>query len=175
MTIKDIEEKIKKTNEDISLYKIEYKDIVFEERVKLKCFYCKRYNNNWKCPPRIPDIDYKKVIDEYENIIVVVIRMEIKDNYEQVRNESTNKLHRILLFLEQELFNENNSLAISFIGGSCKLCKNGCAEDKCRQPNLARIPVEATGINLIKTLRKQGVDIKFPVKNEIHRYGMLLW
>lgn len=173
--IKDIEERIKEFNENINLYKIDYQDIVFEERVKLNCFYCKRYNNNWKCPPRIPDIDYKKVITEYKNILVIAIKMKIENNYEQVRTESTNKLHHILLCLEQELFNNNNSLAVSFIGGSCKLCKNGCAEDRCRQPSLARIPVEATGINLVDTLKKKGINIEFPIKEEIYRYGMLLW
>ena len=36
------------------------KKIVFEERVKMNCFYCGRYGNNWRCPPHIPDVDYKK-------------------------------------------------------------------------------------------------------------------
>ena len=43
-------------------------------------------------------------------------------------------------------------MAISFIGGSCKLCKNGCAKDKCNNPGMARIPLEATGVNVIKSL-----------------------
>ena len=50
-------------------------------------------------------------------------------------------LHSIVLKLEKESFALNNHFSIGFIGGSCKLCKEGCPP-KCTHPDLARIPVE---------------------------------
>lgn len=176
MDIDFLEDKLKEFNSELKINKIIFDDIIFEERVKINCFYCKKYNVNWTCPPKIPDIDYRKVIKEYRNIAIVSIGMNIdENNFNDIRNQSTNILHKSLLFLENILWDNNNSLAISFIGGSCKLCKNGCAEDKCRQPNLARIPIEATGINVVSTLKKIGIDVVFPIKYKLSRYGMILW
>ena len=42
-------------------------ELVFEENVRMNCFYCGRYNNNWRCPPNLPDIDYRKMVREYEH------------------------------------------------------------------------------------------------------------
>lgn len=159
----------------LQIYPITFNDIIFEERVHLNCFYCGKYNNNWKCPPKIPILDYQKIISEYSNVAIVAINMAVDNNFDNVRTESTNNLHHALLMLEKELWNKNNSLAVSFIGGSCKLCKNGCAEDKCRQPSLARMPIESTGINVIATLKNIDVGIVFPIKDNLSRYGMLLW
>ena len=98
-----------------------------------------------------------------------------KEDYEIVRTESSVKIHRTLLGLENFMRGKNYPLVTSFIGGSCKLCKEGCPPDGCNLPHLARIPIEATGINLISSLKKIDIDIKFPVKDEICRYGILLW
>jgi predicted metal-binding protein len=170
-----LEEELKKYDKDMRILLIDSKNIVFEERVRLNCFHCKRYSTNWTCPPKIPDIDYKKLISEYNNLAIVSIELKIDNNYEDIRNASTNKLHRGLLYLEKFLFNNNYPLSVSFIGGGCKLCKDGCAEDKCRQPYSARIPIEAIGINVVKTLKNIDIDVIFPVVEKISRYGMILW
>ena len=47
--------------------------LIFEENVKMNCFYCGKYNNNWKCPPNLPDIDYKRMMKEYEVGMAVVL------------------------------------------------------------------------------------------------------
>jgi predicted metal-binding protein len=176
MNIEYLREKLLEFDDRLKIYKIDFQSIIFEERVSLNCFYCSKYNIKWTCPPRIPNIDYKKIISEYSNINIISIDIPITDtNFEDVRTESTNKLHRALLMLEKELWNNNNSLAVSFIGGSCKLCKNGCGENKCNQPGLARIPIEATGINVVESLKSIGIDVIFPIKDKLSRYGMLLW
>lgn len=66
-------------------------------------------------------------------------------------------------------------MAVSFIGGSCKLCKNGCGKDKCNNPYLSRTPVEAIGINVVKSAKENGISITFPPENDIIRIGLLLW
>lgn len=149
----------------------------FESRVALLCFHCARYNNCWTCPPRIPNLDYPKIITtEYKNALLVYCQMPVPpEDFEEVRFRSTEKVHKALLHLEQVLREHNKPMVVSFIGGSCKLCKKGCAADRCRNPYLARIPIEATGVNLVKSLHKVGVDIKFPVTDILKRYGLLLW
>ena len=73
------------------------------------------------------------------------------------------------------MYINNNSLAISFIGGSCKLCKNGCGKERCNNPGMARIPLEATGVNVIKTLENIGIKVQFPIKDRFYRYGLIAW
>lgn len=155
---------------------IDSSKLVFEERVTMNCFYCEKYGNNWRCPPKIPSIDYKKMMEEFDNIMFIYIKMSLEnENYAQVRNESSIKLHRALLECEQWLYNHNNSTSLSFIGGSCKLCKNGCAQDRCANPYYSRTPVEALGINVVKSAELCGIEIKFPPTEYMMRIGLLLW
>ena len=142
----------------------------------MNCFYCSKYDQQWTCPPRIPKLDYKKTIKEYDNILILEISLKVNEvNYSDMRYRSTNEIHSALLKLEKLLWDNNFPLATSFIGGSCKLCKNGCAKDKCRNKSNSRIPIEATGINVVKTLQNIGIQIDFTDNTKINRYGMLLW
>lgn len=155
--------------------RIDIADIEFEQRFELLCFYCARYNAKWTCPPRIPKANYKKIFSEYSNALFVYHLLPLSDDYEKVRTDSSIVLHRALLEIENFLLSNGNAVRISFIGGSCKLCKNDCAPDKCRNPYQARIPLEATGVNVIKTVEKCGIQIKFPAIEMIYRIGLILW
>ena len=167
---------IKSKSPYLDVKSIDFTEIVFEERVKLNCFQCKRHNVNWTCPPKIPEIDYKKLIKEYDNLLIVYCKMPYsKKKDDIIRRDSTNLVHRTLLEAEKLLWENNYPLASSFIGGSCKLCAQGCDSNRCRQPTLARIPIEAAGINIIKSLEKVGLKISFPPKDYMYRVGLLLW
>ena len=168
---------IKKEFNDIEIMKIDTKDIIFEERVKLKCFYCNNYNKKWTCPPKIPSLDYQTIIkSEYPNTVILKVTMFVTiENFEIVRFKTTNRIHLCLGKLEKFLYDNNDSLAVSFIGGSCKLCKNGCTPQSCVNPKQARIPFEAIGVNIVETMKKQNLNIIFPIKNTLSRYGLLLW
>ena len=76
---------------------------------------------------------------------------------------------------DEILLENNHSTVLSFGAGSCKLCKNGCGKDGCNNPYLARSPLEATGCNVEKTLKKYGVDITFPATNHLLLIGLVLW
>lgn len=151
--------------------------IVFEENVKMNCFYCGKYNNNWRCPPNLPDIDYAKMFSEFDEGLFVALNYPITDKlrYEDIRTESSITLHKILLTLEEWMWNHNAANAISFIAGSCKLCKSGCGKDKCNNPYMSRSPLEATGVNVVKSAHKVGINISFPTEKKIMRVGLLLW
>lgn len=156
---------------------IDPKELVFEECILMNCFYCGRYGNNWRCPPNLPDIDFKKMMTEYDAGLFVLLTYypEDEEAYNWYRNESSVVLHKNLLELEKWMYNNNSSTAISFIGGSCKLCKNGCNKTRCNNPYLSRSPLEATGVNIIKSAKKYGIDISFPAKEKLVRLGLLLY
>jgi predicted metal-binding protein len=175
VNVDDLYDKIEEFNKDITIHPVQASQIIFEQRVKLNCFYCSKYDTKWTCPPRIPKLNYQEIINEYGNKAIVIIKLNINNNFDEIRNKSTLLLHHCLLMLEQYLWNNNNSLSVSFIGGSCKLCKNGCAEKRCMNKGLSRIPMEALGINVIKTLQNININIQFPITEELVRCGLILW
>lgn len=136
-------------------------DLVFEERVRLKCFQCRNYRTKWTCPGRLPAFDFPRLLGEYEHLSVII-------------GKDGNELHRAMLYLEKELFSRNEPMAVSFIGGSCELCKEGCNLDACVHPEQARIPWDATGCNVTRSLANIGVDVDFS-GCESFRYGLLVW
>lgn len=154
------------------------RNLIIEERVKVQCFHCEKYNKKWTCPPKVDKFDFKKMFEEYDNAMVVYCEIPFsgKEEYDKVRNSSTNLVHRVLLDLEKLLYCNNESLAVSFIGGSCKLCKTDCGEKACRFPHMARMPLEATGVNVIKFIKKElEMDIVFPLDKYMYRFGLILW
>ncbi|MDO4864047.1 MAG: DUF2284 domain-containing protein [Ruminococcus sp.] len=153
------------------------KQAVFEECVKMNCFYCGKYGRNWRCPPNLPDIDYPKMFSEYDEGMFVAFTFDVtnKAQYESVRNESSVTLHKALLQIEKWFYDHNSSTAISFGAGSCKLCKGGCGKERCNNPYMSRSPLEATGVNIVKTAAKFGIDIKFPTPEKLMRVGLVLW
>ena len=162
--------------EGLEMQLVDFSNLVFEERILMNCFYCGRYNNNWRCPPRIPALDFPKMINEFDNIAFVYKRYEItQENREAVRVDSTNHLHKSLLAMENVVFKSGIPTTLSFIGGSCKLCKNGCGEARCNNPYLSRTPLEATGMNIEKSAANYDIRIIWPTSNHILRLGMLLW
>lgn len=149
----------------IQLYNMSPKDLIFEERVKLNCFYCKNYNSSWKCPPRIPQLDYEKIVGEFDHSVFARLELPFTGaDFPEIRARSTNELHRALLKLEKYLWDHNFPMALSFIGGSCKLCKNGCGKERCNNPYLVRMSMEAAGINVVKNVEKYGISVTFPRK-----------
>jgi predicted metal-binding protein len=150
--------------------------LIFEERVRLSCFSCARSGVSWTCPPKIPDVDFRQVFAEYDNALLVVNSMPIgPSGIEEVRRDSSVILHRALLKAERFLWENNCPLAVSFTGGACKLCTDGCDSVGCRQPTLARIPLEATGVNVMESAARAGVEVAFPPSTCLLRIGLLVW
>lgn len=176
----EIIDKIKKKfiNEHTEILDFDLSKIVFEEKVKLKCFQCKNYGVKHTCPPKINMVNYQKVFQECTYALLIKVEFRYTDSFEFdiVRTKSTNYLHKILLSMEKVFWENNNSMVISFIGGSCKLCKDGCDDEKCRHPESARIPWEATGVNIVKTLKESNnIVIDFSDNGILNRYGIIAW
>lgn len=152
-------------------------DLVFEERVRMSCFNCGKYSTNWKCPGNMPkNIDYQKMVNEYDKGAFIYLKMPLTEtNYNDVRNDSSITLHKAILAMEKVLWENNESLVTSFIGGSCKLCKNGCGAERCNNPYNSRSPLESIGVNVVKSAAKYGIDVSFPPKEYMLRLGLILW
>ena len=161
MNISALQDILKAKYPEMDLVAIRHENLVFEERVRLKCFQCGNYRTKWTCPGHLPSLDYCRLIGEYEYLAVVVSRSAIE-------------LHRAMLFLESELMKRNNPLAQSFIGGGCELCEGGCPPDRCAHPEQARIPWDATGCNVTRSLANIGIQVDFTGKDSC-RYGLLAW
>lgn len=176
---KVLEEALLYANEEYSILQgilVNLEDLVFEERTMMNCFYCGRYGQNWKCPPNLPKLDYKKMFHEFLFGALVYVKMPVDDkNYNDVRNTSSIILHKGLLRMEKYFWNHNNSTCLSFIAGACKLCKNGCGEKRCNNPYESRSPLEAVGVNVIETAKKYNLDIVFPVNEYMMRCGLIVW
>ena len=184
MEIEQIRDILQAKYPDMDAVAIRYEDLVFEERVRLKCFQCRNYRTKWTCPGRLPAFDFPRLLGEYEHMAIIICRQQSVVSSQQSAvssqasmdgfREAGNNLHRAMLYLEKELFNRNEPMATSFIGGSCELCKDGCNKDACVHPEQARIPWDATGCNVTRSLANIGIEVDFSGK-EICRYGLLLW
>ncbi len=194
MSAEELKEILHEKYPEVEVREIQYEDIVFEERVRLKCCHCKNYKEKWTCPGKMPELDYRKIISEYEHKAVVISKVAIHegagaqsetettagerretDGVMKKFREGVVLLHRAMLYMEGELFKRNNAMAESFIGCSCQLCEEGCAVEKCRHPEQARVPWDATGCNVVKTLEKIGIQVTFPATEYMYQYGLFLW
>lgn len=150
-------------------------DIVFDSRCQFMCRSCKRYGMKATCPPNTPNTDFfRDLISKYDYGLIIGVKYDVKGDTEDIGVKSSLSLHNNLLKLEAQAFKRGYYLTISFIGGSCKLCGTSTCSAPCAQPTRGRIPLEATGVNVIETARKYDVDIKFPVTTNLWRVGLLL-
>ena len=165
------------TSVSVSYTFVNPKEVIFEENVRMNCFYCGHYNNNWRCPPRIPDIDYPKLFSEFDEGLLIALQYPIqqKEQFATIRHNSSVELLKLLWRLEEWMWAHDRANALSFGAGSCKLCKDGCGKEHCNNPYLARTALEAVGVNVVKTAKKYGVQVHFPPKNELMRVGLIVW
>ena len=153
------------------------KEAVFEENVKMKCFYCKKYDRNWRCPPNIPEFDYRKIFSEFDEGLFVAVKIDSTDKlkFEIIRKDTNLMLHKMLLDLEKWLRVHNGGIVISYGADWCNLCKTGCGKEQCNNPSMSRSALESTGINISKTTEKYGINTRFPVDGKITVVGLVLW
>lgn len=150
---------------------------VFDDRAKLKCYFCPKYGRNYRCPPNIPDLDYPDIIHR-QCAKAALFCYEQKFDGEitpESRRRSSQALHGAVLKAEDILWRHNYPLAISFIGGSCKLCGCACGDDGCERPEESRIMLEAIGVDITATAAAVGVRIVYPPKGSYTRVGAVLW
>lgn len=152
------------------------KELIFDIKVCEACMSCKRYGLTGCCPPNIGEITYyKKLLKRYEHGKIFVEKFIVKDplKYQEIGRQSSLELHKILIKERQKLFHKGHYFNVILGGGSCKWCEK--CKIPCQFPHFRAIPIEATGINVVDSLYKMGMFLKFPVKKVFYRVGLLLW
>jgi len=133
--------------------------------VRLKCEYgCDGFGSSRCCPPHTPTPDEtRKVIDSYQRAIL----------FEAQRHEPK----KIAVHLEREAFLAGYYKAFGLGAGPCQLCKQECAfHEGCRHPEQARPSMEACGIDVFATVRRNGfaIEVVRDEGDEQHYFGVVL-
>lgn len=123
------------------------RDVVTAAWVKQKCqFGCGKYGHSRCCPPFTPTWkETREVLDEFSVALLV-------------RNTGWNSTD-IARELAKMLFLDGYYKALGYGSGSCRLCKT-CDLDTCRFPEKLVPSMEACGIDVFATARKQGFPIE---------------
>jgi predicted metal-binding protein len=150
----------------------------FDLAVREACRSCKRFGYKNTCPPFIPEINYyKNLLPSYEGGLIIYKKFKIQNinNWQELGKKSSLEIHSYLLNKRNELIKKGFVLNLALTAGSCKLCSK--CSFPCAHPDKALIPVEGTGINLIKFMKKFKINIIFPIEKNgyFYRIGMILW
>jgi predicted metal-binding protein len=179
------------------------KQVFVENRVTLKCRAgCIAYGKKLTCPPHVPTPDeFRKILAEYRYALLVKFRSEAhadpdiacslykywldpdapagkKEKAAAFWNDyfaGSKEILPVMLELEKTAFNAGCTLALAFVGGSCRLCETcNVKAGVCIHPTRARIPEHAVGINMKKTAEKAGMPIRFPFNGSPEPMAILL-
>lgn len=151
------------------------KNLIFDYKVREACKNCKRYSVKATCPPFVESVDYyKKVLKSYKKGIFIIIKFNIDnpENWKQLGSESTNYMNNSVLNKRNQLISDGHYFCIGFGAGSCKNCEK--CSFPCRMPDKSLIPIEATGVDVVKSIKKHA-KINFPVKKHFFRIGVILY
>jgi predicted metal-binding protein len=169
--------------------------VVVDERVRLKCEVprCAGYGQFLTCPPHVTSVDkFKKILSGYEWGMLVQVEAKDIDSMDKGKGrisqailKESNQLHRpyklkllkIVEAVESAAFKKGMRFAAGLVGGSCVLCDR-CVENKfsdaCRHPFQARPPMEAMGIDVVKTAQNAGLPIHLSSPKNVVWTGLVL-
>ncbi len=172
---------------------IRAKDIVIDDRVRLKCLVplCSSYGKNLMCPPNLISVnEFRRIISRYENGVLIQVDSQVGRKTANRRNKASGaevtlresklaqlKLHEIVNKIEALAFGQGHYLSAGLIGGDCALCRNCVATEgsqPCRHPFRARPSMEGMGIDVIETTRRLGVPVRFLSKEKVTWTGLIL-
>jgi len=128
---------------------IDAKNIVVADWVRLKCQYgCGAYGKTLTCPPFSPTPErMRQILSGYSTAIL----LRVADESEATQNMIAN--------LERSIFLKGYYRAFGVTAGPCELCEK-CNLKECVHPKQARPSVEACGIDVYATARKNGYSIE---------------
>jgi predicted metal-binding protein len=169
--------------------------VILDERVRLKCEVprCAGYGQYLTCPPHVMPVDaFSKIRSRYRWGLLVQVEAKDIDSMEKGKGrinrailKEYRELHRpfklklleIVEAVESTAFKRGMHFAAGLVGGSCVLCER-CVDDKsseaCRHPFRARPPMEAVGIDVIKTAQMAGLPIHLSSSKNVVWTGLVL-
>ncbi|OGP89995.1 MAG: hypothetical protein A2157_10915 [Deltaproteobacteria bacterium RBG_16_47_11] len=171
------------------------KQVVIDEKVRLKCEVprCAGYGQFLTCPPHIMSVDtFSRILSGYHWGLLVQVEAKGIDSTDKGKGrinqtilKENRKLHRpfklklleVIEAVESAAFKKGMRFAAGLVGGSCVLCEK-CVKDKsskaCRHPFRARPPMEAVGIDVVKTAQNAGLPIHLSSSKNVTWTGLVL-
>lgn len=144
---------------------IDAKNVVVEDWVRLKCQYgCGDYGKALTCPPYSPTPEQtRRTLKGYSRAILMKLPTK------------SVTAHDIVAKLERHVFLAGYYSALGFPAGPCERCKK-CNLKHCVFPRLARPSMEASGIDVYATARKNGfhIEVVKTRRQEPTYFGLLL-
>jgi predicted metal-binding protein len=163
MAIKDGASKVVPINPD---------EIVVGNWVRLKCqFGCPNYQKKLSCPPYSPKPeDTRKVLDEYSKAYLIEYKgSSIFNKYDiekidEILPKVLKDIHISLFEIEKHVFLSGyyKSFVYGFCG-PCTICDKCVVEDgilTCKYPTESRPSMEGSGIDVFKTVKNVGLELK---------------
>jgi predicted metal-binding protein len=169
--------------------------VVIDERVRLKCEVprCAGYGRFLTCPPRVMSVDtFTRIRSSYKWGLLVQVEAKGIDSTDKGKGrinqailKENKKLHapfklkllEIVEAVESAAFKRGMCFAAGLVGGSCVLCER-CVGDNsskaCRHPFRARPPMEAVGIDVVKTAANAGLPIHLSSSKNVVWTGLVL-
>jgi len=160
----------------INVVNIQPSQLCFDIKVQEMCKSCKRYGTKASCPPYIESVEYyKKLLPSYKHGILYYERFKVTDKtqWRKLGASSSLKIHNHLLKVRNELIQQGHYFVEVFGAGSCKMCAK--CTFPCHQPDKSITPLEGTGVNIFKLLKKLNIPFVFPIKDSFLRVGVVLY
>jgi len=171
------------------------KMVVIDERVRLKCEVprCTGYGHYLTCPPYVMPVDiFGRILSRYTWCLLVQVEAKNINSMDKGKcridhtilreNKDLHRPFRLKLLqvveaVEAAAFKKGLSFAAGFSGGSCVLCDR-CVNDKfsevCKHPFHARPPMEAVGIDVIRTVKNAGLSLHLSSGKNVIWTGLVL-
>lgn len=139
-------------------------DVVTGEWVRWKCqFGCGGFGTSLVCPPHTPrPAETRKLLDGYTRAVLF--------------ESPPGQTKKIAVELERKLFLSGLYKAFGMGAGPCGLCETCTFQEGCRHPHQARPSMEACGIDVYATARKQGytINVTRTRRDPQHYFGLVL-
>ena len=177
---------------------IKFDQIVFDPDVQSFCitpnFKCPHYGHSWCCPPEAPYLENK--VSQFQKFFLIHFKFDLMSFIKEIKTKhprrsvsriraSIYRRNIVRSYLEEEIFSfienydESYNEMLILWDGHCKICEkegNFCTYDSgnpCRYPDNKRYSMEATGINVDKTVRSLGFEIEWPPTQNMYRFGLV--
>jgi len=144
---------------------IDTKNVFVKDWVRLKCQYgCGGYGKSLTCPPYSPTPEQtRRTLEGYSRAILMRLPDESMATHDTVAK------------LERHVFLSGYYSALGLPAGPCERCKK-CNLKYCVYPRLARASMEACGIDVYATARKNGfhIEVLKTRRQKPNYFGLLL-
>lgn len=176
-----------------------FEDIVYDPKVQSYCnnpnFKCPNYGHSWACPPEAPYLEQE--VSTFKRFYLIYVEFDLaayikqeklkhpKKSEIQIKNSFYRK-SPLRLLLEQEIMDfvakaeGTYTEKLILWDGHCTVCyskdKKACTYDDgqpCRYPDLMRISLEASGIDVNATVKKVNINLEWPPTTRAYRFGLV--